>query len=893
MSYPILKTKFYKPIIKDSYVIRKEIIENLEKNRKNPLTLVVAPTGYGKSTIISEWLDYTKARFCWLSLDEEFNDLKVFFIYLVYTIRSVFPNALSSLKELLSESEMPQQMTLIKLLINELDESQEDLIIVLDDYHVIENKDIHEIINVLLKNSLPNLHLVIISRKDPALNLNVLHTFGKITELRMSHLNFRLEEVLALAKKNLNFPIDVKLAMLLLQKTEGWIVGLRMAMLQIAENIDIETSVKEFKVEQNYFQQYLLEEVIQRYPEPVRNLFLIASIFDRFSRELLEYLIDDVDMESTTYSIKVLIDQPRSSTLFVIPLDNENKWFRFHHLFKDLLQSQLSYIYSEQDVKRLCSKACDWFLSQNLIDEAIQYAIKCSNYDRAVKIIEQNRLSKITLEQWWVVKKWIQKIPAAVVEENTLLQLTNLLIYQEEYRYEELIYNIQKLEQKLSDQPGNKYLGELLIHKGYLNTWILANPKEAIDQLKKSVRLFPDFGEMGMRRVNSLAVALQMAGEKEEAILLLRRESENDEYSEHLRRSIFSTLATVHLLAGELKQAISVANRYIAQLAEKQLNSKIFWAEFLQTNALFQSNEIKKAEKLFKNHLSHKDIIYPGVIMNSLIGYSLTTYMLGNHDVSENGLRELKTYASQTGIENFILMAESCRARIHLLQNRIDLALEWTKTYSDAPYTTSLHFFIEVPAITRARIWIASMNDSMVKDAVDDLKILLDKVQSVHNYFQMVDILVLLAVGYFLSGNKTDAEKALKRAMDISRDNGFIRPFIEPGEHIVKILKDLPLDEGYEKFLSNLRKYWSPEDHNLYYKNDSNYNLESENEIGLKKREKELLQLIAKGLSNKEIAETLYLSPNTVRKYLYKLFQKLNVNNRTQAAQKATELNLI
>jgi len=289
-SASILNTKLYKPLVKDYYVVRQRIINVMEKNLHNPLSIIIAGTGYGKSVTVSQWLDRTKSSYCWLSLDDEFNDVHTFFSYLVYTIQSVFPDALKDLKSILQTTEIYPRKMITNLLINELDNLNKQLIIILDDYHKINNSEIHDIINTIIKYPPAKLHLAIISRYDPPLILNQIRSFDNINEIRMSALSFTQDEIKNLVDKILHIRIDEELATYLLQRTEGWIVAIRLALRQMAQSENIKKPIIELKVKEEYFSQYLQEEVLATLEKPIRKLFFIASISDRFSMELLEAL---------------------------------------------------------------------------------------------------------------------------------------------------------------------------------------------------------------------------------------------------------------------------------------------------------------------------------------------------------------------------------------------------------------------------------------------------------------------------------------------------------------------------------------------------------------------------------------------------------------------------
>ena len=293
MRFPILNTKLYKRDVKSTYVTRKKIIDYLENNRSNRLSLVVAATGYGKSVTISEWLDFTRAKYCWISLDEDFTDLRTFLEYLTFGVNEALPGSLPEFSKLLEAEETPPEKVITNTLINELDQIDEELVLVLDDYHFIKNQEIHNLINELIRYFPHKLRIVIISRIDPPLNLSTLKSFRQVNEIRMAELSFDESEFSALAKNLIGKAIDKEIANTLLEKTEGWVVGLHLALLAISNKNNTEKIFEEIKGDKHFFTEYLQNEVFLQIEEEYQEILLQASIFQRFSKNLLKSISEN------------------------------------------------------------------------------------------------------------------------------------------------------------------------------------------------------------------------------------------------------------------------------------------------------------------------------------------------------------------------------------------------------------------------------------------------------------------------------------------------------------------------------------------------------------------------------------------------------------------------
>ena len=326
--FPILNTKLYKRDVKSTYVTRKKIIDYLENNRSNRLSLVVAATGYGKSVTISEWLDFTRAKYCWISLDEDFTDLLTFIEYLTFGVKEALPGSLPEISDLLEAEETPPEKVISNTLINELDQIDEELVLVLDDYHFIKEQQIHNLINELIRYFPKKLRIVIISRIDPPLNLSTLKSFGQLNEIRMAELNFDESEFYALAKNLMGKEIDKEIANTLLEKTEGWVVGIHLALLAISNKNDTEKIFEEIRGDKHFFTEYLLNEVFLQIDEDYQEILFQASIFDRFSKNLLKSISENKTgkkREQVDNIFDNLFDRFTTASLFIIPLDEVNE----------------------------------------------------------------------------------------------------------------------------------------------------------------------------------------------------------------------------------------------------------------------------------------------------------------------------------------------------------------------------------------------------------------------------------------------------------------------------------------------------------------------------------------------------------------------------------------
>ena len=373
---PILSTKLHRPPLAKDHLHRQHLLDRLEKNVHRPLTLVSAPAGYGKSTLLSCWLESCDLLSGWVSLDENDNDLRVFLSYFLAAVRTQFPDACNKTNAMLNSSALPSGSVLTHSLVNELDQIGSSFVLVLDDYHAISDKTIHGLIAELLQHPPGPLHLVLSSRVDPPLPLASFRARNQMTEIRVRDLRFSPEETGAFLEQLIGAPVDDIAAAILQEKTEGWITGLRLALLSLRHRSDLNRMLENLPAESRYVADYLLAEVLLNQPEEKLEYLLATAILDRFCAPLCDAVcVPGSKFGECKIGGEQFLNWLEKSDLFVVPLDEQGRWFRYHHLFQQLLQSRLKQRFDPDEISALQMRASCWFAENDLIDEAIQYAL--------------------------------------------------------------------------------------------------------------------------------------------------------------------------------------------------------------------------------------------------------------------------------------------------------------------------------------------------------------------------------------------------------------------------------------------------------------------------------------------------------------------------------------
>ncbi len=419
----ILETKLYTPPLPDDHIHRQELIDRLVAGQTLPLTIISTPAGYGKSVLVSCWLHSCNLPSAWVSIDKSDNDLRQFLGYFLSAIKAIFPAALTKSMSLLDSGKLPPAQVLAGHLKNDLAMIEQDFILVLDDFHLINEKSVHDLLAEILRHPPNNFHLVLIGRKDPFLPISSLRARGQLVELRLQDLRFKVDETQQYLQGMFNEKIDDATAASWTKITEGWITGLRLAALSMHHMEDFDFLSDELQGDAQYVMEYLFNEVLAQQPPNIRECLLKISVVDRFCGDLCSVLCG-VETESEHFQngwefVSLLIKE----NMFIIKLDRENNWFRFHHLFQQLLQNQLQRHIKALEITELHSRASTWFAENGFIEDAIRHAVAADDMDGAIRLVKENRQAMLNQDKWFVLEKWLSMFPETEVQQSPELLL--------------------------------------------------------------------------------------------------------------------------------------------------------------------------------------------------------------------------------------------------------------------------------------------------------------------------------------------------------------------------------------------------------------------------------------------------------------------------------------
>jgi len=420
----IFRTKLHRPPVSADIIPRARLIELLEHGRHRPLTLITAPAGYGKSVLASQWLEICGCPGAWLSLDENDSNLRQFLTYLLEALQGMFPSVELKTGTFLQAVNLPPVKVLAHNLLNDVEEVKEPFILVLDDYHCIREEAIHNLLTELLRYPSPMLHLTLLTRRDPPLPIGPMRAGGQLTEITMESLRFTVSETKAFLERLFDVSPDENTVSVLEEKLEGWGAGLRLAALSMGREGKSDFIMKDLGEGASFIHEYLMQEVLLQVPPAFASFLIESSMLERFCAPLCSavHLYEGQPGGEKTGG-QDFIDWLEKTHLFVVPLDEPHYWFRYHHLFQQLLQRQLELHHSPEEIAAFHSRAADWFVENGLIEEAIKHLLDVGDALAAAQIVERNRHAALDNDQWHTLKKWLDRLPHEIKQERPDLLL--------------------------------------------------------------------------------------------------------------------------------------------------------------------------------------------------------------------------------------------------------------------------------------------------------------------------------------------------------------------------------------------------------------------------------------------------------------------------------------
>jgi len=893
-SLPIIRTKLYKPRLSSDLVDRPRLLQILDRTLEVPLTLVSAPAGYGKSVLVSQWAERQELPCAWLSLDQSDSELRLFLAYVLAAIETVAPDACPSTRELIGAPSLPPIKMIGGQLINELDTIDAPFVLILDDYHRIgPSSPVHELLGFMLENPPRSLHVVITARHDPPLPVALLWGDRRAAGIRFQDLKFDRAETVEFLDKAAGHSVSEEALANLDKELEGWAIGLRLLSLSLTHVDDPDAFAKGLHGGLPQTREYLFQEVLAKQLPEVRSCMLKSSILDRFCPEVLDVVFGgEAGSAPCGLSGHDYVNMLQRSSLFVTSIDARGNWFRYHSILKQFLGRQLQRELPSTEIAALHARASTWFESQGLIEESIRHALKASAPDRAAEIVARHRFSAVERGSWCDVERWLNMLPEDIRQQKPELLMARLLVLTEQYSPQEMPYIIQKVESLLEDEPLDGDLAaELEFHRGLLLLWIRCDGEGALRHFEAAKTIGSRL--LKNRLVFYAAVARHLIGQGDLAVRSLQERVKYAVAGSSSRPASYLTF--LRLLSGDLFAAARDAVRTVDTATNdgSPLIEGTGW--YMYAIAELQAYRLEGALRGFDLAAKKRNLLNRRFAIDALAGRILTFQALDRFDDAVAALKELVELAKETCERHHLKLAESSQARLSLLQNDVDAAVRWADAYDGELVPSDTFFYLEVPVLTQCRAWIASGTRESLEKALGRLLPVRRHVEALHFIPQMIEVLVLQAVALEKKGHTEEAHSALDEAIALAAPRGFVRPFIEAGPTMAELLDRAGGRTEKPDFARHLLAVFENRDR------PSPIDLSPARPPSsppvaidpLTNRQWDVLELLAKRLRDKEIAEALGVSSATVNQHLKQIYRKLGVNSRRKAVKKAAALGIL
>jgi LuxR family maltose regulon positive regulatory protein len=905
----LLKTKLYIPSVRPDLVSRQRLIDKLNKGLHRKLTLISAPAGFGKTTLVTEWLNrecLKEYQTAWLSIDEGDNDLIRFLSYFISATIEAHGLDIDFGKSVLSMLQ-PTQPTpidvILSLLINEITTIPGKILLVLDDYHLLSVQQVHDAVTYFLEHLPPQVHLVIISRENPPLQLARLRGMDQLTELRAMDLRFSTSEASDFLNNILKLKLTMKDIETLTARTEGWVTGLQMAGISLKGREDPANFIQSFSGSHRFILDYLIEEVLNQQTENIKSFLLKTSILERMTGTLCDALTNLDNGQSTLEILEY-------TNLFIVPLDDERRWYRYHHLFSELLLQRLKQTNLEE-LPLLHQKAIDWFEQNSLIDEAIGHALRAKYYEQASRLIEKHVETIWAQGDYAKLRRWLVGLP-----EEQVLSRPQLAIFQAweffasgrpdggiRYLQEaELISSHdsnQSSEAYNQEQPPPSSDLEVLGRAAEIQAWMTAymhgNISGLIAHLSQALENIPENdmhwrGAVAITLADTYAFNGDLPGAYRARLETLRAcEATGNTYL-YIYNS--AKLALNLKAQGQLLSVQELCQQGVGFAKVKGLSKTAVagWLLAIWSEVLAEMNKLDEASVLVEKSLEVTerggDV---GILGWSYLSRIRILFSKGDVAGAEESTQKVLELAQVSILPTWIIHLNTVwQSRVWLAQGKLEAASHWVND-RNIDFNKSSFYLDGLEYLGIARVLIKQGD---WKDAISILDQLLEPAQMGGDIMREIELLILQALASESGGDRNQALTNLERALTLGEPRGFCRIFVDEGQPMARLLYKA-LDNGiapeYVRRLLQAFPIDEPELGDQFRTREIDGGLIEP----LSEREIEVLQLINGGLTNQDIATRLFLSLHTVKAHNRNIYSKLNVHNRTQAIAKAKALGIL
>jgi len=881
MPAPLLFTKLYIPPSRPNIVIRPRLIERLNEGMQCKLTLISAPAGFGKTTLVSEWIAGCGRPVAWLSLDKGDNDPARFISYLVKALQTIQAGIGEGLLAALQSPEPLQIETILTALLNEISMIPEQFVLILDDYHSIDSQPVDQALAFLIEHQPPQMQLVIATREDPSLPLARLRARGQMTELRAADLRFTPAEAAEFLNRVMGLTLSEADVAALEARTEGWIAGLQMAAISMQGHQDTDGFIQSFTGSHRFVMDYLLEEVLHQQTESIQTFLLRTSILDRVCGPLCEAVLSDSNISG-----QATLEYLERANLFIVPQDNERHWYRYHHLFGDLLRKRLGQSLTTEAIAELHIHASEWYENNDLLLEAFRHATAAKDIERAVRLMESKRMPLHRRGTATTILDWLESLPKTLLDARPALwwkQASLLLI----------------IGQPIAVEAKLQALEAALVSTGL--------PGAERDESSRDL-----IGKIAAARAN----LAQLQGQTELILVQARRALEYLHPNDLGNRSMaIRSMGFAYYLQGDMTEAGRAYTEALSlgQASEDIIN--ILLASIRLGQIQESGNQLHLAAETYRRVLQRIDEYSPPNSPIAYLGLARICYEWNDLDAAgQYGEQSLQLAKQYDQVLDRLILSKLFLARLELARGNApgaaaiqseaeQIARQKNYSFREPDIAYDQAFVLLRQGNTGAALQLAQQNSLPLMqarvliaqdkpaEALAILEPLRQEAVSKGWAGRLLAVMAVQAVGLHTLSETGKALERLAEVLTLAEPEGLVRSFVDEGPRMMELLSAAAKQGIRPAYVGKLLAAFTAEPKGQ----PPIASIPGASSLvdPLSPRELEVLGLIAQGLSNQEICKRLFLALDTVKGHNRRIFEKLQVQRRTEAIVRARELGLI
>ena len=918
----LLATKFFIPFSSHALIPRPRLIELLNMSLECPLTLVSAPAGFGKTTLLSTWvqsLSPERPRIAWVSLDEGDNEPVLFWMYVLTALDRQQPGLCTQLVTYLQTQQAPPLRSVLQTLINRLAEQSEPFLLILDDYHLITEQAIHTPLTYLVEHLPPQLHLILATRADPPLPLSLLRARGHLLEVRTDELRCNPDEAMAFLKKSVSIQLSQDIVEAVTTRTEGWLVGLQLLGLSLQGHVDPGDLLEEVSGSQRYIFDYLIEEVFQSQSASVQTFLLHTSILERLSASLCDAIMDQSGSQQ-------MLEQLERANLFIVSLDTQRHWYRYHALFAEALRRWLEQT-QPAIVPILHHRASQWYAQHGHLNEAIAHAVTVQEWHWAADLIEQVYARIWGSSEHAMLRRWLEKLPPEVIRSRPRLCLAyakTLFMVAPYTTMERWLEDAEMALQATSPVQANEATeagaplpseqhvrdnlsGEIAAYRAIITGYYLGEGRSTLAFCQEALAHLSEQNLLARAEVayaqslayhsfGDIVAAIQST---KEATALAQAAGDTSSTILYMCRTAYSLL-----LYGKLHEVAQLAGQaaLLGTTPAGLPHAMMCWAYIFHADALRQWNRLDEALDLALQgaRLSEQT----ETIVALYLGYTILMRIY-----LARGEMDAARFAFQKAEEALAKTYSPYRRDAYLIVNwvqfwlasgELERAMNWVEEIAQhtSVHSPSAHehspLAHEREDVARARILLVQKMPGEALSLLEPLQVNAEKQE---RWSHVIEMKVLQALAHSMRKEDQEAFTVLAQAVHLAEPEGYIRIFVDEGTAMVALisrLRDQERKQGPTPYFDTLLAAFSSEKPLPTGSGQHRGHIREQPLIEpLSERELEVLRLVARGDSNQEIAEVLVIALDTVKRHVTHIFEKLGVNNRVQAVARARALGLL